>query len=206
MTKLNIFKHDSLSNTYELNTKRHWNVFYADTPNSFNMKKTGGSYKSGSTDKYITMPIEEICSLPVKDIAEPDSILFLWVQTPLSGGNINNFGDRILEAWGFNKFVTKLYWDKGSIGMGANFRNQVEELWVAKRGNVKALHMTRQSTLVRHKRLPHSVKPDIFRKIIEASTTQFGKKRKMIELFKRRNPNLQKEFKKKWDYYGDQMH
>ncbi|MGI0022273.1 MAG: MT-A70 family methyltransferase, partial [Nitrososphaeraceae archaeon] len=125
----------------------------------------------------------------------------------LSGGNINNYGDRILQAWNFPKFVTKLYWDKGSIGMGANFRNQVEELWVAKRGNVKALHMTRQSTLVKHKRLPHSVKPDIFRVIVEDSTVRlFGKKRKMIELFKRRNPNLQKEFKKKWTYWGDQLH
>lgn len=206
MAVINIFKHDVLSDTYELNTKKHWNVIYADPPNQFEMKKTGGSFKSGSDAKYITMSIEQICSLPVKEIIEDKSILFLWVQTPLAGGNMNNSGDRILEDWGFNKYKTKLYWDKGSIGMGANYRNQVEELWVAFKGDVKALHMTRQSTLVRHKRLPHSVKPDIFRKIVEASTTQFGIKRKMIELFKRRNPKLQKEFKKKWDYYGDQLH
>jgi len=203
---VNIFKYNPDTLSYELNTKKKWNVLYVDPPNAFKMKKTGGSFKSGSSDKYMTMTIEQICDMPVEKITEKNSIIFLWVQTALSGGNINNYGDRILEAWGFSRFSTKLYWDKGSIGMGANYRNQVEELWVAKKGDVKALHMTRQSTLVRHKRLPHSVKPDIFRRIVEDSTTQFGKKRKMIELFKRRNPNLQKEFKKKWDYFGDQLH
>lgn len=207
MAIVNIFKYDKGSLSYVLNTKRHWNVLYVDTPNAFKMKKTGGSFKSGSSQKYITMPIEEICALPVSEIAEKDAILFLWVQTAISAGNMNNYGDRILDAWNFTKFRTKLYWDKGSIGMGANYRNQVEELWVATRGNVKALHMTKQSTLVRHKRLPHSVKPDMFRKIVEDSTIKlFGKKRKMIEIFKRDNPDHQKTFRKKWDYFGNEMH
>lgn len=207
MAVINVFKYDKLTNSYLLNTKKHWNVLYVDTPNEFKMKKTGGSFKSGSGQKYITMPIQTICDLPVSDIAEKDAILFLWIQTAISAGNLNNYGDRILDAWGFNKFRTKLYWDKLSIGMGANYRNQVEELWVATRGNVKALHMTRQTNLIKHRRLPHSVKPDIFRKIVEDSTEKlFGTKRKMIELFKRDNPEHQKMYAKKWDYFGSELH
>lgn len=207
MAIVKIFKYDRSSKSYLLNTKRHWNVLYVDPPNSFKMKKTGGSFKSGSSQIYKTMTIEEICDLPVSEIAQDDAIIFLWMQTAISAGNENNYGDRILDAWEFTKFRTKLYWDKLSIGMGANYRNQIEELWVATRGDVKALHMTRQSTHVRHKRLPHSVKPDLFRKIVEDSTIKlFGKKRKMIELFKRHNPQHQKMYQKKWDYMGSNLH
>lgn len=198
---IKVFKYDKQSDSWELNTRKHWNVIYVDTPNEFKMKKTGGSFKSGSSQKYTTMPIEKICELPVSEIAEKDAILYLWVQTAISAGNTNNYGDRILDAWNFSKFRTKLYWDKLSIGMGANYRNQIEELWIATRGKVKALHMTSQSNHIKHKRLPHSVKPDIFRKIIEQSTTQFETKRKMIELFKRDNPKHQKMYRRKWDYH-----
>lgn len=39
--------------------------------------------RSGSATKYHTLSIDELKAIPVSDIAVKDSILFLWVTTPL---------------------------------------------------------------------------------------------------------------------------
>ena len=196
-----IFKYDKKNKEWTINTKKKYDVIYCDTPNTFKMKKTGAGFKSGAEEKYPVMDLDQICALPVDKIAKPNALLFLWVQTAISGGTSNNIGDPILDSWNFH-YRSKLYWDKMSIGMGSDFRNQVEELWYARRGNIKALHMTRQSNVVRHKRVGHSVKPDVFRKIIEeCAIKQFGKNVKMIELFARKAP-----FRRKWDYFGNELH
>jgi N6-adenosine-specific RNA methylase IME4 len=205
---VNCFKFDKVNKEWELNTKKKYDVIYADPPNQFKMQKTGGGFKSGAVAKYPVMDLDQICALPVNELASDNAIIFLWVQTALSGGTGNNIGDPILDSWGF-KYRSKFYWDKMSFGMGSDGRNQVEELWYARRGEVKALHLTRQSTLVRHKRVGHSVKPDIFRKIIEQAVSNlshnkkshFSKNPKMIELFARKAP-----FRRKWDYWGNELH
>ena len=45
-----------------------YNIIYADTPWSYNNKKTGGSMKSGAESKYPTMELSDICNLPIKQI------------------------------------------------------------------------------------------------------------------------------------------
>lgn len=78
----------------------------ADPPWTYNNKKTGGTMKSGSAAKYPTMTLEEICALPIREIAAKDCCLFLWTTTPLLMEAME-----VWKAWGF-KYKTKIYWEK----------------------------------------------------------------------------------------------
>lgn len=182
-----------------LNTvKRKYHVIYADPPYQYRNKKTGGGMKSGSSSKYITMSTDQICELPIKKIAHKNSVLFLWVTVPLIEDGL-----RIMREQGF-KYKTFMVWRKvGSGGWGFWFRGEIEILLIGIKGKVKAFASAR-TNYVEHRRMGHSVKPDIFREIIEESTKQFGKNRKMIELFARKHPE-KKFYQKKWDYYGSQF-
>lgn len=201
---------------WELITKRKWNSLYIDPPHEFQNKKTGGGMKSGSSQKYKTMRIEKICSMPVNEITMKNSILFCWVPSPLS----DTHGHDIFDAWGF-QFKGKIYWVKDKIvypnnynlnpkvkmgtiikdgGWGYNFRSKVEELWFGIKGDVKAFRNP-ISNVIYHQRIGHSIKPDIFRKIVEDQFNQsFGKERKMIEGFARKST-----YKTKWTYFGDEL-
>lgn len=186
-----------------LNSKKKYNVFYADPAWEYKNKKTGGGMNSGASSKYKTMSTDEICEVPIRDHSEKNSVLFLWCTTPLI-----QEGFRVMEEWGF-KYKTMIVWIKESkdldvTGWGFWFRTATEVLLLGVKGKVEAFHSLR-TNVIRHQKMGHSVKPDIFRKIIEESTTQFGKKRKMIELYARSHPN-KKEYKRKWSYYGDQYH
>lgn len=204
------------SGAWQINTKRRWNGFYIDPPYQFKNIKTGGGMKSGSSQKYITMPLKEICSLPISQVSEPNAILFCWVPSPLS----DTYGHEIFEAWDF-KFKGKLYWIKDKVddspqfnlnpkvkistitkdgGWGYHFRGKVEELWFGFKGKIP-MFANPLSNVIYHPRIGHSIKPDVFRIIVEDQFTKsFGKKRKMIEGFARRAPHLSR-----WSYFGDEL-
>jgi len=176
-------------------TKKKYHVLYCDPPHEYKNLRTGGGMESGVSSKYITMSLDEICELPVPNIAHKNSVCFLWITTPL----IEN-GFRILEAWGY-KYKTLIVWDKSdSGGWGFWVRTATEVLLIGVKGKVKAFH-SKRTNVIRHKRIGHSVKPDLFREFVEELTKQFGKNKKMIELFARRHP-LKKDYAKKWDYFG----
>ena len=60
-----------------------FDIIYADPPWAYRNKKTGGSMKSGAETKYPTMAIDELCALPVRQIAAKNSVIFLWSTVPL---------------------------------------------------------------------------------------------------------------------------
>jgi len=178
-------------------TKKKYDVIMADPPHTYKNRKTGGGMKSGVSSKYRTMELDEICELPVRKISKKNSVCFLWITTPL----LDN-GFRILEEWGF-KYKTSIVWDKTmSGGWGFWTRTATEFLLLGVKGKVRAFMSTR-TNVIRHNRIGHSVKPDIFRELVEELTEQFGKNKKMIELFARKHPT-KKDYARKWDYFGDQ--
>lgn len=100
-----------------------FNCLLADPPWSYRNKKTGGSMKSGAAAHYDTMTLEEICRLKVRNIAEKDSVLFLWATVPML-----EEGLVVMRAWGYD-YKTMLTWHKeGWLGMGFWFRGQTEHL------------------------------------------------------------------------------
>jgi len=154
---------------------KKYKVIYADPPWSYRNKKTGGSMKSGSSQKYYTMSLEEIKSLPVSTVADKDSVLFLWATVPLLPEALE-----VLNAWGYH-YKTSLFWRKiMSLGMGFWFRGQVEILLMGVKGKVKAFRI-QKANIIQAKVSKHSQKPDEFRKLIEETGLD-----PKIELFARK--------------------
>ena len=61
----------------ELPNKKY-QIIYADPPWSYQ----GNMMNSSVTDHYPVMSIKDICNLPIKDIADKDCVLFMWVTYP----------------------------------------------------------------------------------------------------------------------------
>lgn len=168
-----------------------YNVLYIDPPWSYKNKNTGGSMKSGAANQYPTMTIEELCNLPIKNIAEKDSVLFLWAVVPLLPEAL-----LVMSSWGY-KYKTALFWWKiMSLGMGYWFRGQVEILLMGVKGKVKAFRCQKRN-IFQIKVGKHSEKPEEFRKLIEEATKNMPD-RKMIELFARKQVD-------EWDSIGNDI-
>jgi N6-adenosine-specific RNA methylase IME4 len=126
---------------------------------------------------YPTMTLEEICGLPVSNLAAPIAVLFLWVPPA-----ILEKGFTVIRAWGFT-YCTGSVWKKDRIGAGFYFRQQHEHLLVASRGDLPAPPPpARPPSVFDAPRGEHSEKPDEAYKIIEAMYPELPK----VELFARR--------------------
>lgn len=80
---------------------------------------------------YPQMKTEDICALPIRDIAEKDATLFMWTTT----GYLMEC-NKVIEAWGF-KYKHCLVWDKVRHNVSPYSRCNCEYLIVAGRGKSK---------------------------------------------------------------------
>lgn len=83
--------------------QKKYGIVYADPPWRYDMKRGNGV----AENHYPTMSIEEICALPVADLAAKDSALFLWATFPQL-----NEAFRVMEAWGFKYKTLAFLWLK----------------------------------------------------------------------------------------------
>ncbi|MEM7016067.1 MAG: MT-A70 family methyltransferase [Pseudomonadota bacterium] len=143
-------------------------IIYADPPWSFNNKNTGGSMTSGAANQYDVMTIDDICALPVKDIADQDCVLAMWwvASQPIEAL-------KVVDAWGFKlKTMTGFNWEKitkhGSpfFGMGYWTRAGSECCLIATKGKAKPASRSVRS-VERAVVEKHSKKPDVFRYKLE---------------------------------------
>jgi N6-adenosine-specific RNA methylase IME4 len=162
----------------------------ADPPWKYKNVKTGGTMKSGAAAKYPLMTLEEIADLPVKDIADKNCILFLWVPVPLK---VDIARSDILKKWGFT-YKTTLFWrKKNRNGIGYWYRGVVEENWLCVRGKVTAFRCQKPNIIESIPRI-HSQKPEEFFELNEPEIEKYNLNPR-IELFSRaRRP--------KWDAWG----
>ena len=110
----------------ELGTAAKFPIIYADPPWSYENPPLSG----GPADHYPLMTFQQICELPVADLATDDSLLYLWSTAPNLPAAI-----KVLSAWGF-EYRTNLVWVKDRAGLGFHARNQHELLLIGKRGNI----------------------------------------------------------------------
>lgn len=164
-------------------TRKRYSIIYADPAWPFNDRQTGGSHKSGSAQKYLTMTIQDIKDLPVDLITKPDAICFIWIPDSLLPQGLEVF-----TAWGF-KFKKKAFtWIKKTkkgkdfYGMGRTTRNGSEDLYMGIKGHPEIIdHSIRQ---VQYAVVEgHSRKPDLFRNLI----LQLCGKQPRLELFARQS-------------------
>ena len=114
---------------------KKYGIVYADPPWRYDMKRGKGV----AENHYPTMSMDEICALPVADLAAKDSALFLWATFPQL-----NEAFRVIEAWGFHYKTLAFLWLKQNrkaltwfYGLGFWTRSNAEICLLAKRGKPK---------------------------------------------------------------------
>lgn len=148
-------------------------VILADPPWRYQL---GADFNGAAEGHYPTMSIEEICALPVGEVATGDAILFLWTTSPKLAEAV-----RALDAWGFTH-KTSAVWTKDRIGLGFYFRQAHEFLLVATKGSPPPPRPgDRPSSVIVAPRGGHSEKPAIVHEIIEQMYPTLPK----LELFAR---------------------
>lgn len=158
--------------------KRRFRGLLADPPWAW--ERAGGK-KGASAAYYPTMPIEELCSLRVPEVATDDAFLMLWC--PPAG--LEQHGLRLLKAWGF-VHKTSACWDKmsGGFGIGAYWRMEHELLLLGVRSKSPThFNDDTMSSMIRVQRSRnHSEKPDDAHRMMERAIAG-----PYLELFARRH-------------------
>jgi len=162
-----------------------YRIIYADPPWKY-VDRLTDNYGPAEYH-YPTMTLEEICNLPVKDIAEDNAVLFLWVTSPLL-----EVCFQVIHAWGF-EYKTSFVWDKVKHNMGHYNSVRHEFLLVCTRGSCTPDNMKLYDSVQVIERTEHSVKPEEFRAIID----DLYPNGKRIELFAR-------EQVLGWDRWGNE--
>ena len=171
-------------------TKRY-GIIYADPPWQYERNGVQGAAEK----HYSTMNINDICALPVADIAAQDSALFLWATFPMLSEAL-----QVISAWGFTYKTTAFVWLKQNkkspgwfYGIGYWTRSNAEICLFATKGSPR-----RQSKSVHQFIISpiegHSKKPDITRDKIAELMGDLPR----VELFARQaTPG--------WDVWGNEV-
>ena len=145
--------------------------------------------------RYETMSMDELAALPVGDIANNPSHLYLWCPNALLPDGL-----RLMESWGF-KYKANIVWYKvrkdggpDGRGVGFYFRNVTEILLFGIKGRMRTLKPGRtQTNIIVSRKQEHSRKPEQAHKIVEACSPG-----PFVELFARERVTG-------WTTWGDQV-
>jgi N6-adenosine-specific RNA methylase IME4 len=183
---------DKVNNSMSIDiyaTEKKFRVIYADPPWSYNDKQETANL-GGAKKHYDTMSIKDLCLLPISEISETNSVLFLWVTSPL----LEECFD-VIKAWGF-KYKTSFVWDKVKHNMGHYNSVRHELLLVCTKGSCTPDNVKLYDSVVSIERNDiHSNKPIEFINIID-DLYQYGER---IEIFCRQ---LKKE---NWYGWGNEF-
>jgi len=171
----------------ELPEEKKYRIIYADPPWPYDQWLP---HQYGDVEKhYPNMSIEALCALPIKDLAEKDAALFLWVTSPKLE---RAFG--VIRAWGF-EYKTSFVWDKVKHNFGYYNSMRHEFLLIAGRGQSTPDSKKLVDSVVSIERSSkHSEKPEYFRTLIDKLYPQGTR----IELFHRG------KVKAGWDTWGNE--
>lgn len=137
---------------------KKYQIIYADPPWSYRDRALAGERGAGC--KYNVMSMDDIKTLPVKELAEADAVLFMWVTMPMLEEAF-----AVMRAWGFtyktcaftwikqNKKSDSLFW-----GMGNWTRANAELCLLGVKGKPKRINAGVHSVITSHIE-EHSKKP-----------------------------------------------
>ena len=170
---------------------KKYNIIYADPPWRYNCKNLPGAAEK----HYPTMSTEDLCSLPVEQLANHDCLLFLWTTFPMLQEAL-----RLIPAWGFRYTTVAFVWLKQNrkslswfYGLGFWTRGNAEICLLAKRGKPKRYSNSIHQFIISPVE-EHSKKPDITRDKIVSLAGDLPR----IELFARqKSPG--------WDVWGNEV-
>lgn len=174
---------------------KKYKTIYADPPWQFQNRTGKVAPEHKRLNRYDTMKLTEIMQLPVAEVADEKSHLYLWVPNALLPDGL-----ALMRAWGF-EYKTNIIWEKvrkdgmpDGRGVGFYFRNVTEILLFGIKGDKnRTLSAGRtQVNLVRAMKREHSRKPDEFIPLIENCSSG-----PYLELFAR-------GCRAGWDVWGNQ--
>jgi N6-adenosine-specific RNA methylase IME4 len=176
---------------------KKYQIIYADPP--WEYKESGGGHRGTAGLPYQTMSTDDICRLPIQQIADDKSILFIWVTFPRL-----EQGLRVIKEWGFMYYGLGFDWVKLNTngitpfwGMGYYTRQNSEIclIGVKKDKNNRIKPQVRNILSVIHSpRREHSRKPDEIRDYIVKICGDIPR----VELFARQKTAG-------WDVWGNEV-
>lgn len=111
---------------------KKYSVIYADPPWNYSDKNCIGAAEA----QYHCMKLDDICALPVQDIAADNCVLFLWATYPMMKEAL-----KTIEAWGFTYKSIAFQWVKLNrsgfgffYGLGRWTRGNTEPCLLAVKG------------------------------------------------------------------------
>jgi len=175
--------------------KRQFKTILADPPWQFQNRTGKMAPEHKRLNRYSTLTLDDIKTLPVSAAADETAHLYMWVPNALLPDGLE-----VMKAWGFN-YKSNIVWHKlrkdgGSDGRGVGFyfRNVTEMLLFGVRGkNARTLQPGRtQVNYMGTRKREHSRKPDEQYELIESCSPG-----PFLELFARgTRPN--------WSVWGNQ--
>ena len=186
---------DTINDFQSFTAGKKYKTIYADPPWQFQNRTGKVAPEHKRLNRYETMTLSDIKSLPVKEAADEKSHLYLWVPNALLPDGLE-----VMKAWGF-EYKTNIIWEKvrhdgypDGRGVGFYFRNVTEILLFGIRGDKnRTLDPARsQVNLIRPVQREHSRKPDEIVPIIEACSPG-----PYLEMFARGKRDG-------WDMWGNQ--
>ena len=151
--------------------KKKFATILADPPWQFTNRTGKIAPENKKLTRYDTMTLDQICALPVGEVARGRAHLYLWVPNALLP-----WGLQTMAAWGFT-YKSNLIWHKirkdggpDGRGVGFYFRNVTEMVLFGVRGkNVRTLKAgRRQVNFMASRKKEHSRKPDELYAIVES--------------------------------------
>ena len=177
------------------NTKKKYNIIYADPPWTYRVFCTRGKGKKTAENHYPCMKKEDIQNLPIQNISENDSVLFLWVTFPCL-----EEGLELIKKWGFKYKTCAFTWVKKNkkkdsffYGLGYWTRANAEICLLATKGKPKRISRSVEQ-ICDSKIMEHSRKPDEIRDRIVQLCGDLPR----IELFARQHVEG-------WDCFGNEV-
>ena len=181
-----------------------YRTIVADPPWPYRQKlgrgKSQGHLTRGGLP-YRAMSLDEIERLPISELAEDDSMLWLWT----TNSHLPNAVVIMERQWGF-RYITMATWGKvgregrPQIGLGYWLRGATEHVLLGVRGNPRSRMVGPNgatgrawSTLLLAPRSEHSEKPQVFYDMVEDISEP-----PMLELFARRR-------RLGWDVWGNEV-
>jgi N6-adenosine-specific RNA methylase IME4 len=170
---------------------KKYQIIYADPPWAY---RNMGNIQATANSHYKTMSQLDIESLPIKNLADDNSILFLWATFPKIQEALNT-----IKAWGFEYKTVGFTWIKKNknggnfFGVGWYTKSNAEVCLIGVKGKSPKISNS-ISSVVETVREEHSKKPEIIRnKIVE-----FCGDIPRIELFARQKTEG-------WDVWGNEV-
>jgi len=172
---------------------KKYQIIYADPPWTYRSKEclAKTSILNGKLNThYKTMSLKEIKNLKIKNIADNNCLLFLWVVSPMLDNGID-----LMKSWGFKYSTIAFIWHKQKTNPGSYTMSECEICIVGKKNRIPTPRGIRNARQFLSKmRTRHSAKPKEIEKRIEKMFPTQNK----IELFAR-------EKTKGWDVWGNEV-